>query len=71
MNEAIKIQAPRIILVHNHPSGDSMPSKQDIIFTDKLYEAAEMMGIELLDHIVIGNMQYTSIFEQKLNKKGF
>ena len=60
--EAIKIKAPKIILIHNHPTGDPSPSKTDIIFTDRLYNAAKMFDIELLDHIVIGNKNYKSIF---------
>lgn len=59
--EAIKIQAPKIILVHNHPSGDSKPSKSDYNVTDRIYEAAELMGIVLLDHIIIGDDDYTSL----------
>ena len=54
----------KIIVVHNHPSGDSTPSKQDIVFTEQLYEISELMGIQLLDHLVIGNMNYTSIFSK-------
>lgn len=61
LSETVKINAPKIILVHNHPSGDSTPSGADIIVTNKLKEAAEILNIELLDHIVIGNMQYRSI----------
>lgn len=61
LSEAIKVNAPKIILVHNHPSGISMPSKKDYELTRKVDEAAEMLGIQLLDHIVIGNMEYTSI----------
>lgn len=68
LSEAIKIQAPKIILVHNHPSGDSMPSKTDIEITQKIRSSAELMGIQLLDHIVIGNLEYTSIFSE-LKKK--
>ena len=60
--EALKIKAPRMILIHNHPSGNPKPSKTDIKFTDKLYNAAKMFDIELLDHIVIGNMKYKSVF---------
>ena len=60
--EAIKIEAPKMILVHNHPSGDATPSDADIKTTDKLYNAAEMFGITLLDHIVIGNMCFKSVF---------
>lgn len=59
--EAIKIQAPKIILVHNHPSGDPKPSKSDYNVTDRIYEAAELMGIVLLDHIIIGDDDYTSL----------
>lgn len=62
--EPIKMKAPKIILVHNHPSGDSTPSKQDIMFTEQLYEITELVGIQLLDHLVIGNMNYTSIFSE-------
>ena len=71
LNEVIKMQAPKFILVHNHPSGDPTPSPKDIKTTAKIYDAAELMGIEFVDHIVIGNMNFTSIFEQKVkNMKG-
>lgn len=53
--DAIKMGAPKIILLHNHPSGDSTPSKSDFEVTDRIYECAEIMGIQLLDHIVIGD----------------
>lgn len=62
ISEALKIKAPKIILVHNHPTGDSTPSQMDIKFTDKLYNAAKLFDIELLDHIVIGNNNFKSIF---------
>ena len=57
MLEAIKISASKIILVHNHPSGDPTPSKADYNFTDRIYEAADILGLQLLDHVVIGNRQ--------------
>ena len=60
--EPTKMGAPKIILVHNHPSGDPTPSKEDIETTKRLYNAATLLGIELLDHIVIGNERYTSVF---------
>ena len=60
--EAIKCQATKIILIHNHPSGDPTPSKADYMFTDRIYECADIMGIELLDHIIIGDGKFTSIF---------
>lgn len=59
--EAIQMQAARIILVHNHPSGDIHPSTDDINVTKRLYEASKLVGIELLDHIIIGNGKYDSI----------
>lgn len=64
--EPIKMKAPKIILVHNHPSGDSTPSNQDIEYTNRVYEISNMLGIELLDHLVIGDMRYTSIFSKMI-----
>lgn len=66
--EAIKMQAPRIILVHNHPSGETTPSKSDYNVTDRIYESASLMGIELLDHIIIGNNKYESVLYRKEGK---
>ena len=63
--EAIKSFVPRIILVHNHPSGDSTPSNADIEMTKRLYSASNILGIQLLDHIVIGDRCYTSIFSEE------
>ena len=64
LSEAIKIGAPKIILVHNHPSGDSHPSKSDFTLTERLYESAQIIGIDLLDHIVIGDGTYESILRK-------
>ena len=61
MAEALKIKAPKMILVHNHPTGDPTPSTMDIKFTDRLYNATRMFDIELLDHIVIGNGNFKSV----------
>lgn len=66
--EAIKGQANRIILIHNHPSGDPTPSKADYLVTDRIYECADIMGIELLDHIVIGDGKYESILSKAKSK---
>ena len=69
----IKMGAPKLILAHNHPSGDSSPSKQDIETTEKILDLSEKLGIQLLDHIVIGDGKYTSIISEMLkmheNKK--
>lgn len=63
--EAIKISAPKIILVHNHPSGDPTPSNQDILITNKIEDCSKLFGIQLVDHIVIGSLGYESIFSRK------
>ena len=65
LHEALKYQAPKIILVHNHPSGDVTPSKSDYSITDRIDEAANLMGIELVDHVIIGNNRYMSIIYGK------
>ncbi len=59
--EPIKNQAPKIILAHNHPSGDSTPSMEDVLLTKEVMKACDIFGIKLLDHIVIGNNNYHSI----------
>lgn len=67
LSEVIKIQAPKIILIHNHPSGNLTPSKSDIDFTKKIKKASEILGIQMLDHIIIAENGYTSIFYE-MNK---
>ena len=64
--EALQKNAVSIILLHNHPSGDPTPSKEDILITKRIKEAGNLIGIELLDHIIIGNNCYTSLAEQNL-----
>ena len=61
LSETVKLNAPKIVLVHNHPSGDPTPTESDYVATEKLKQAANILNIQLLDHIVIGNMRYTSI----------
>jgi len=61
LKEAIRNTAPKIILVHNHPSGDSRPSNADITFTEKIKEASKLIDVELLDHIIIGENNFESI----------
>jgi len=62
--EALKRSAASIICVHNHPSGDPTPSREDIDVTKRLVECGKMMGIELLDHIIIGEKRYVSLKEK-------
>ncbi|OAX49897.1 RadC family protein [Paenibacillus sp. AD87] len=63
---AIKHCSASIICAHNHPSGDSMPSPQDLNLTKRLVKAGETIGIEVLDHVIIGNNSYTSLREKNL-----
>lgn len=63
LQEPIKQMASSIILVHNHPSGDTVPSKADIQITSKIVENVRVFDIDLKDHIIIGKTGYTSIRE--------
>ena len=67
LKRALLPNSPKIILCHNHPSGDVSPSKKDYILTDQLYDASETVGIKLLDHIIIGHNKYKSLL---LDRKG-
>jgi DNA repair protein RadC len=62
--EAIKRSSASVICLHNHPSGDPTPSREDIAITRTLREAGELIGISLLDHIIIGDGRYVSLKEQ-------
>ena len=64
--QALAFHAVHIILVHNHPSGNPEPSQEDIVVTRRVRGAGELIGISLLDHIVIGDHCYISMFEQGL-----
>jgi DNA repair protein RadC len=63
---AIKRSSASIICVHNHPSGDPTPSPEDIAMTSRLVEAGQIIGIEVLDHIILGDQNFVS-----LKEKGF
>jgi DNA repair protein RadC len=63
---AIKRSSASIICVHNHPSGDPAPSPEDIQMTARLVEAGQIIGIEVLDHIILGDQSFVS-----LKEKGF
>ena len=64
--EAIRHGSASIIVSHNHPSGDPAPSPEDIAVTRRLAEAGELLGIELLDHIVLGDDRWVSLKERGL-----
>ncbi|MFY1068843.1 RadC family protein [Enterococcus sp. AD013-P3] len=66
---AVRVSAARLIAVHNHPSGNPAPSENDLQFTRRLKACGEMMGIELLDHLIIGHDSYVSLREEGLWEK--
>jgi DNA repair protein RadC len=53
-----------VILSHNHPSGDPTPSREDIAVTEKLVEGGKLLGIDVLDHVVIGDGRYVSLKDE-------
>jgi len=66
LKNALLLSAARLIVSHNHPSGNLKPSREDIAMTAKLKEAATLMDIKLLDHIIVGNNNYCSMADEGL-----
>lgn len=64
LHYAVKCMATSIIIIHNHPSGSVLPSKNDMLFTDKLKESCDMIGLVLLDHLIVGQDDYYSFREE-------
>ena len=62
--QAILSNASSIILAHNHPTGDSSPSKEDINITNRIKECGKILGIDLLDHLILGDDNYVSLREK-------
>ena len=62
--EALQKNAVSIIILHNHPSGDPTPSREDMLTTKRILDAGALIGIDLLDHIIIGNNCYMSFREE-------
>ena len=62
--EALQKNAVTIILLHNHPSGDPTPSPDDALVTERIHQSGQLIGIQLLDHIIIGNNCYYSMREK-------
>ncbi|MCI8514815.1 MAG: DNA repair protein RadC [Lachnospiraceae bacterium] len=62
--EALRYQAVSIVLLHNHPSGDCTPSREDILTTRRIRGAGDLIGISLIDHIIIGDHSYISLKER-------
>jgi len=65
-NPAVRESAAAVILVHNHPSGDPTPSREDLEISRRLKEAGELLGIRVLDHIIIGDNACVSFVERGL-----
>ena len=63
---AVEVSAASLILAHNHPSGDVLPSKDDVEITKRMAEAGKIMGIEVLDHIIIGAERFLSLKEKSV-----
>ena len=61
--EALRYQAVNLIVLHNHPSGNPTPSREDICITERIRQSAEMIGMHLVDHIIIGDQTYYSFVE--------
>ena len=63
--EALKYNAVSVVLLHNHPSGDAAPSHNDIAVTDRIVQAGKILGVQVIDHIIIGDNTYTSLKEKE------
>lgn len=63
--EAVKMSSAGIVLAHNHPSGDPTPSQDDILLTNRLRNAGEILGIPVIDHIIFGDNRYISLKERE------
>ena len=69
LKEIIKESAASVIFLHNHPSGESNPSKNDLDITDRLVEACDIIGVRVLDHIILGEDNHFSFAQEGLLKK--
>ena len=68
--EALKQNAAAIIIAHNHPSGDPTPSSEDVAVTGEIVEAGKLLGVDVLDHLVIGQGRWVSLRERGLGFNG-
>ena len=69
LKEIIKESAASVIFLHNHPSGESNPSKNDLDITERLADSCELVGVKVLDHIILGDDNYFSFAQEGLLKK--
>ncbi|MCQ8240655.1 RadC family protein [Rhizosaccharibacter radicis] len=63
---AMELEAASLVLVHNHPSGDPTPSREDLAMTKQVASALEVIGVQVRDHIIVGNGRWTSFRKEKL-----
>jgi DNA repair protein RadC len=66
LREAVRQNCPALVLVHNHPSGDPAPSADDVSMTSQTLEAARLLNIDVLDHLIIGHQRWVSLREKGL-----
>ncbi|HEX6292371.1 MAG TPA: JAB domain-containing protein [Herpetosiphonaceae bacterium] len=66
LREAFRHNSASVILAHNHPSGDPEPSEEDLIFTEQMILVGDMLGIQVLDHLIIGRGTWVSLRQQSL-----
>ena len=64
--EAVRRTCPRVVMVHNHPSGDPTPSPEDIDVTRRIIEAGRVLDVEVMDHVIIGHQRFVSMKERRL-----
>ena len=64
--EAIRLNSVAMIVAHNHPSGDPTPSPEDVAVTRRIVEAGQLLNVEVLDHLVIGQQRWVSLKERGL-----
>ena len=62
--KALLANAVSVIVMHNHPSGDPTPSREDIVVTERAVKAGELIGIQVLDHLIVGRPGYSSLKEK-------
>lgn len=71
LRNALLLNAAAVIVVHNHPSGSAEASIEDVEFTRRFFEAARMMGIELLDHVILGRTPNGELHYNSLKERGY
>lgn len=64
LQAALLCNAATFVLAHNHPSGDPTPSAEDLAFTRRIHDAADMVGIQMLDHVIVAGREYASLRER-------